>query len=76
MQSRDALDLVAYIRQGKTPKDRVSFVESIEKWARSGKKLTPKQSYVLQDIYRRSQGHGERLYSRVETIKKGKYEAL
>lgn len=74
MQSSEALILVQYIRQGRISKDRISFVESIERWARSGKKLTPKQSYVLQDIYRRSQGHNERLYSRVETIKKGKYE--
>ena len=71
MTSSDALILIAEIRKGKklSPRD-TSIVNLCEAFIQRGRPLSRAQSWALQNIYRRSQGAGERLYSRVETLKK------
>jgi hypothetical protein len=77
MQSNDAIILVAEIK--KTPySERIKklstrewdFINSIEHWAQSGRKLTSKQGWRLQEIYRIAMGAYSKRYSNIETLKK------
>ena len=44
------------------------FVNSIDHLAKLGKTLSNKQGWRLSELYRKSQGHGHKRYSRVEKI--------
>lgn len=75
MTPQDALYLVAEIKKidyrkriTKLAKSDWDFTNSIEWWAKQGRDLTTKQSYRLQEIYRRAAGHYKKVYSRIVSI--------
>jgi hypothetical protein len=47
-----------------TPKD-MGVMEGIVDRIKQHRPISEKQGWALQEIYRRSQGHGQKLYSRV-----------
>ena len=62
MIASDALILIAEIEKGKVPKGCNSFLGGIFQLAKSGKSLSSKQGWRLQEIYRRSQGGESTVY--------------
>lgn len=75
MTPQDALYLVAEIKKidyrkriTKLAQADWDFTNSIEWWAKQGRTLTPKQSYRLQEIYRRAAGHYKKFYPKAVSI--------
>ena len=69
MTTQDALDLIYWIqhtpygeRVKKLSKADWDFTNSMASWAKSGRAITPKQAYRLNEVYRLTQSAYAKVY--------------